>query len=773
MFRLQLSADLKSRKRDLTQWFRYGGAGICAFFVSNVKLLGSLSPFGAALAMALPSGPSAAAVAGGLLGYALLGSFEQNLPYLIALLCILAFKLALAGHPRLRSRPALLCSFTTAVLAVTLTISNSLNSATPIGICIGLAESLLGGAMTYFCLHALKALEAIRTSGPSRPAAPGMIQTASLGIVALTALIGICGLQISVFNLGRILGAFVLLCIASQRGVSAAAVSGLALGAALTLYSPDFAVSGGILALSAMLCAVFSGFGRIVQVALFVLMNTVGVLVTGGAPDTMTGAFDVLVASAGFILLPSGILEKFSRPASAAASQQQTQDNGRIAARLRFASHTIEDIRESVDAVSKRLNRTGAADISGIYEQASDRVCRRCGLKMFCWETAYNQATEAFQKLTPILKANSRITKEDLPPFFQSKCPKTDELIREVNGCYHEFLSHENAGRKVLGAKQVALEQLEGVAEMLRDAGEEIAEAEVLDAGRAAKVQDLLSELGEDADEVYCVLDRYDRLRVEIYREKPFRLDKKLVTDQLSELLERPLDQPCVVSAGDLTKICFFEQAQYTLQFGAAQKNAGSNRVSGDCYEYFADPRGFAHIILSDGMGSGGRAAVDSIMTCNFVLKLIKAGFGFDAALKFINSALLVKAGDESLATLDIGCIDLYTGTAEFLKAGGASSFLCRDGRAAAVTGTSLPAGILQGIGYDRHSVALREGDLIVMVTDGALPISDEWFQDELVTVKDLPPDEVAEKLATLAQRRQQRPGDDVTVVAARVVRTA
>ena len=63
-------------------------------------------------------------------------------------------------------------------------------------------------------------------------------------------------------------------------------------------------------------------------------------------------------------------------------------------------------------------------------------------------------------------------------------------------------------------------------------------------------------------------------------------------------------------------------------------------------------------------------------MTCNFVLKLLKAGFGFDAALKLINSALLVKAGDESLATLDIGCIDLYTGNAEFLKAGAACSFV-------------------------------------------------------------------------------------------------
>ena len=768
MLRLQLSSGLKSRRKELDQWIKYIGAAISAFFVSNVRLLGSLSPFGTALAMALPAGPSTAAVAGGMLGYVFLGSFENNLPYLIALLGVLAFKLALAGHSKLRNNTGLLCGFTAAILSVTLTVSNTLSGASTVGILLGLAESLLGGAMTWFCIYGIKALENF-TPGERTKSIQNPIQMASLGIMALTALIGICGIQLSVFNLGRILGALFLLCVANRRGALAAAGTGLALGASLTLYSPDFAVSGGILALSAMVSAIFAKFGRIVQTAMFAVMGTVGVLVAGTSPEILTGTFDALVAAACFLLLPSKILDLFAGPV-APSGIQHTPDHSRIAARLRFASQTVADIRESVDAVSKRLNRTGAADISGVYDQAADRVCRRCGLKMFCWETAYNQAAEAFQKLTPVLKSNSRIVKDDLPPFFRSKCPKTEELIREVNGCYHEFISHENAGRKVLGAKQVALEQLDGIAEMLRDAGDEISESELLDTGRAEKIQELLSELGEDADEIYCIVDRYDRIRVEIYREKPFRLDKKLITEQLSQLLERPLDQPCIVSAGDLTKICFFEQARFALQFGACQKNAGDNRISGDCYEYFADPRGFAHIILSDGMGSGGRAAVDSIMTCNFVLKLIKAGFGFDAALKFINSALLVKAGDESLATLDIGCIDLYTGTAEFLKAGGAASFLCRDGHTVAIGGTSLPAGILQGIGYDRHSTTLREGDVIIMVTDGALPISAEWFQDEVVTLKDLPPDEMAEKLATLAQRRQQRPGDDITVVAARVV---
>lgn len=294
------------------------------------------------------------------------------------------------------------------------------------------------------------------------------------------------------------------------------------------------------------------------------------------------------------------------------------------------------------------------------------QVCRRCGLKMFCWETTYSQTMDAFQKFTPILKENGKVTKEDLAAHFTTQCAKPEEILRTINGYYHEYLSKGNAARKVLEAKQVATEQFEGIADMLAEMSEEISEVTLLNPKLTQKARDILIEAGESPNEVYCILDQYDRMRVEIYQQNPLKVDARIVTEQLSEALDRQFDFPSVVTVDDMTKISFFEQAQYTLQFGVSQLNSGNNKVSGDCYEYFTDSRGFAHLILSDGMGSGGRAAIDSIMTCNFVLKLLKAGFGFDAALKLINSALLVKAGDESLATLDIGCIDLYTETPSF-----------------------------------------------------------------------------------------------------------
>lgn len=90
-----------------------------------------------------------------------------------------------------------------------------------------------------------------------------------------------------------------------------------------------------------------------------------------------------------------------------------------------------------------------------------------------------------------------------------------------------------------------------------------------------------------------------------------------------------------------------------------------------------------------------------------------------DASLKLVNSALLVKSGDESLATIDITGVDLYTGKAEFYKAGAAPTFLRKSGKGGYVESSSLPVGILGGVNFEKNAVTLRDGDVIVMVSDG------------------------------------------------------
>ena len=54
--------------------------------------------------------------------------------------------------------------------------------------------------------------------------------------------------------------------------------------------------------------------------------------------------------------------------------------------------------------------------------------------------------------------------------------------------------------------------------------------------------------------------------------------------------------------------------------------------------------------ILSDGMGTGGRAAVEGALACKIMESLIKSGMSFFTAAKITNSALRVKSEDEVLS---------------------------------------------------------------------------------------------------------------------------
>lgn len=116
---------------------------------------------------------------------------------------------------------------------------------------------------------------------------------------------------------------------------------------------------------------------------------------------------------------------------------------------------------------------------------------------------------------------------------------------------------------------------------------------------------------------------------------------------------------------------------------GATQLGNSESKLCGDSFCYVDGQNGRVNVILSDGMGSGGAAAVDSTMTAELLRRLIEAGVSLDAALKLVNSALLVKSGDESLSTIDIVGVDLYTGCVDFYKAGAAPTFCASRGAAA------------------------------------------------------------------------------------------
>ena len=171
--------------------------------------------------------------------------------------------------------------------------------------------------------------------------------------------------------------------------------------------------------------------------------------------------------------------------------------------------------------------------------------------------------------------------------------------------------------------------------------------------------------------------------------------------------------------------------------------------------------------VLSDGMGTGGRAAVDGAMTCAMAESLVKAGIGFDSMLQTVNSALIAKSGDESLATLDIACVDLFTGNVEFLKAGAACTVLRRGRKVELVEASSVPVGIMPQVEFATYRRELSPGDVMVLLSDGVTACGQEWLEDLVLQWdEEENPNLLAQRITDEARRRRSDGHeDDITAL--------
>ncbi len=745
---------------------KYGIFGLLSLLISNTTMTGGQFHFGIALVAAVPLKISYIVYVGQLVGHLLFGNWTNQIPYLAAMTFVLAVKQLLHPHPKLRENKLFLSLMAGTISLAGGIVTTVATDRTAFTLMIHILEAILTTGMTYFLSVGCGA---IFSKKPWR--LYDQREVSSIVILGILAIISLCGIESYGNNPGRIVAVILILCAAYAGGISETAVVAISSGIALALYDPAYAIIGSVYVAAGFLTAVFRPLGKIGQIASFILINLFGLIVVDAAQGAIYTLLDVLIGTTAFLLIPEKWLRRLAFPAfSAALSTDPAESQSGIRAKLDFASHTLLDLQSSICQVSKKMDQLAARDLSTLYDQTADHLCRRCGLKMYCWDHAYDDIIDAFSKAGQILRAGGKITKAELPPFFTEKCCKRDDLVLELNDRYQRFLVKEQSNRKISDARLVAIEQFSGIADMLCEVGKEFSEIKQFDLDAQEKVNELLETFGEPNATAHCMLDRAGKSSIEIYNTKPFQINLALLTDAISERLNRQYERPDRVCANGKERLCYTERATYQLEFFAVQQAALGNQVCGDCYRYFQDGKGAAHLILSDGMGNGTRAAIDSVITCNLFLKLIQAGFGFESALKLLNSSLLVKSGEESLSTLDVGRIDLYTGQAEFRKAGAVVSFVCKGEQVLSLGEASLPVGILQNVEYDRAEILLEEGDIVIMLSDGVLETGADWIRAEIELRRDNTARELAEELCKEAGRRRiDGHSDDLTVLVAKL----
>lgn len=741
---------------------------LTGFLTSRAEIFNSCAPFGISAVAAAKQRDSIFVLIGAMIGYLLPSDIKYPIRYVAAAAAVFLFKWVLSEFEELVSHPAFAPCLAGLGAAITGSAVVFGSNATPYDILIFLTETLLCGCMPVFFGRAFEYMDK-----PSGMWGLSQRELISVTITLCVLILALEKVQVAGISLGRVAAVVVILCAARYGKETGGAIMGIIAGMILSM-------SGGMMpgmlegyGFGGLIAGLFMPAGRILGAISFLLADAVaGITVSRDISQALTCTYEIVTASVIFMLLPESLMCRFSGLFVPSHSSGEQQARESICKRLSEAADALDDISNMITQVRNKLNRTVDEDIACVYEEAAECTCKKCGMGMYCWGTVYNDTMNALDDLSDTLKKNGLITREDISKHLAARCRKLDEFIGSVNRAYARFSERKASEIKAEQLRQLISPGLSNAACLMRDIADDFAvgKRQVNGGGR---VRAALAACGLSASSSKVFVDEHGRLSVEAeINGKNSKVSREHLLEALYSTCGRKFDGPRVVRDYDneTLQLCFTQKPKLSVKFGEAEIQKNGETLCGDACESFVDERGRAILLLSDGMGAGGNAAVDSNLTVGLMSRLIRCGFGFEEAAKITGTAMMVKSADESFSTLDIVSVDLYDGSAVFLKAGASPTYVRRCGRVERIETASLPIGILPDTRLEKASLHINSGDVVVVISDGAA-FSDDNFIIEEIKKFDGDTRLFAKNLAEKAKAlRNDGHDDDITIMAAKFV---
>lgn len=739
---------------------------------SRGLVFGKFAPFGVAIVASVPREGLWASVLGAFFGYLFPSAAYIPVRYEAALLAVAAIRWSLSelkgvnSHALFAPVVAFLPLLLTGMTMVFLNGSLSYTAA------LYVAESFLGAGCAYFLRRAGNLL--LGLTGDGKAKSSGVYDssdvaalTVSLGVVILT----FSGVTFGGVSLGRILMVLLVLYCARLGGIAGGTVAGVAAGVIQGLSTAGLSYLSGAYGLGGLMAGVFSPMGKIATAVAFILSHGVASMQVGASSQEyiLRGAIEVGAATILYMALP-----KSQRITQFFGVRKDTLSGGalrgNIVLRLRHAAEALSQVHTSVEEISQKLSAVCAPNLQGVYDRSVETICAGCSARGACWRKHKEETLRNFSQLTKVLKEKSRVDTVDFTREFSERCGRVGEMRDEINKNYGRYLIKETAELRAVQIREVVEEHFQTTADILDEMAGEFSQYQNFDEEAADRVGQILRENGIEPIEVCCRLDRFGRMTIEaeVAKERQKRINRAVFTREISAACGRVFSPPCVSSAGETCRLQMCQRPAYDVARGFFQYSAKNGAFCGDSASVFYDGCGRLVAVLSDGMGTGGRAAVDGAMTCAMAESLLKAGIGFDSMLQTVNSALIAKSGDESLATLDIVCVDLFTGRVEFRKAGAACTILRRGRKVEIMEASSVPVGIMPQVEFAAYHRDLNPGDMVVMLSDGVIASGQEWLEDFILHWdEEENPNLLAQRIIDEAkQRRSDGHEDDITALA-------
>ncbi len=574
---------------------------------------------------------------------------------------------------------------------------------------------------------------------------------------------------------------------AYNGGAAVGSAAGALFGLTSGLMGTQAAAMAGVFSFGGLLAGTFRELGRAGSVLGFIIGSSILNLYVGGSPLSVIGMEELLIGSVLFMLIPGFVLEGLSFITGDHVKIHNNRIPYHIKAkefamiRLKEFATVFSQLSATFNDISFREDYLDIHSLDRLIDNICNRVCRDCSLRKICWKKDFYMTYKEIFELMCTAEEMGQIGEEHIPPGLKKRCLRPRDLTDMVNYYFELFKINHKWQLKMEDCRNLVSQQLGGMAGVIENL---VGEMNVKLNFNGKHEDDIHDALIKEGIEIFntVVIEKPGR-GLEVYLEKKAcfgcRECIKKVIPVVATITAKQFKKAgylCDIRKG-LCALKLVEKQRFNVSTGVYTAPKKENQINGDNYTFMELKEQQYLIALSDGMGTGAGASIESSTAINMLEQLLGVGYDYEMALRTINSIMMLKSFDDSFSTLDIALVDLYNGDAKIIKTGAPPTYIKRGDGVKVLAASSLPMGIVDKADYYTKKFSVKEGDFIVMVTDGIVEACKEtddgdWVAGILKTIDNRNPQEIARIIfEKTLEYYDGHPEDDMTVMVSKVWR--
>lgn len=630
----------------------------------------------------------------------------------------------------------------------------------------------------YVVSYTLKCIEEINTQHFF-----SIDEIVSIELFICLLIVGIGTLSLNDISFRNIAAILFIIALAFISDTNMGAGAGITMGIILGFATGNLMESIAIYGACGLVAGIFRESGKLFTALSF---NIIFVIVTlySGVFNNIS-FIEALVGTGIFLLIPKKIYNKISLEIN------KDKKVGHFS-EVRFAeikdelTERLKDFTEVLSIMGKSLNNLVGNDKlaiknkgNALVENLSDRTCSDCDMRYMCWKRELHQTYNAFSDLIRNYENNSGA----FPHELEKKCIKKYALVKNLEDIMNIYMVNETLKSRLGEGRKILSNHINNMSVTISEIVDEFGNELHLCTDVEKSIKKSLLKYGINFGSLICYNDKNGRIKIKMQMENCMGSQTciKTVLPIISETIGKNMSigsEGCNInSKNNMCEIVIEEAPKYHINSHVAVATKEGEKFTGDSYSYGRTKDGNYITVISDGMGSGPEAGLESKVSVEIIEKFMEVGFDEKIAIDAVNAIMSIKfSEDEKFSTLDMNKIDLYTGNAKFMKVGAIESFIKRGNKVEVINSNTLPFGVLEEPDVDTVEKQVSNGDVIVSISDGILDVKNDgsfdttWLIEFLKNTKYRQTKDLS--IAILEKAKELSGGkakDDMTVVVSKV----